>query len=157
MNFSLCSYIRKELKKKENNTLILKIACALLVWFSLLKHLLENVNLSLSVSRYTIIYTHYIMQSLYRSQSRSHPPMSLTVHSYSRLEMLVISVVSVVLPIQSKYMDSFRTKWRQFWFRNRLCTSRGEILYIIMDVIDRFKIESFQNRLLINLMQKIPF
>lgn len=157
MNFSLCSYIRKELKKKENNTLILKIACALLVWFSLLKHLLENVNLSLSVSRYTIIYTHYIMQSLYRSQSRSHPPMSLTVHSYSRLEMLVISVVSVVLPIQSKYMDSFRTKWRQFWFRNRLYTSRGEILYIIMDVIDRFKIESFQNRLLINLMQKIPF
>lgn len=31
MNFSLRSYIRKELKKKENNTLILKIACALLV------------------------------------------------------------------------------------------------------------------------------
>lgn len=112
---------------KENNTWsILKIVCTqfskiliyitiqiyLLICFSLLKHLLENVNLSLSLYRYTI-YTRYIMQSLYRSQSRSHPPMSLTVHSYSRLEMLVISVVSAVLSSIYKYMDGFRTKWRQ--------------------------------------------
>lgn len=67
------------------------------------------ISLSLSLYRYTI-YTRYIMQSLYRSQSRSHPPMSLTVHSYSRLEMLVISVVSAVLSSIYKYMDGFRTK-----------------------------------------------
>lgn len=98
---------------------------------------------------------------MYRSQSRSHPS-NVTDCSFIVWKCwLSLWFLWFYLSSRNTWIVSTRSQDSSgLW--NRLCTSRGEIFYI-MDIIGRFGAGSFQNGLLINfanlrnIFLKVPF